>query len=979
MQATLPLLRFFIAYKIKWHFFWHLTLLNCFHFYSSAQVAINADNFEYTQFFDGLSSAGNNNPWTNDQTLPGWYAASSKDQNSDNIPSYMQVYRATNNGTNSGIYSFGTGADRAFGSITTDLRGDITFGIHFENTSIVDFNSVSISFRCEHWWKSNTTIIGHQRTKLSYAVGNSLDLAPAALLDNNAFIDVPEAYLLSIDTTPADQALNGNSAFENISVIIPVSIPAGSEFFLRFYDENLSGLDIGLAVDSLYVTFSSDAASRITSNSGYEVFPYLDMGVVKDIPDTDLGETYLIPTNDQLLDWLEILENFYDDDNLDDVDASDYDYITAAFTDSFGRTYHVLRKQNYSDFFWGTFVKTVNSPSRLVIQAPHAIDDANSGRQSAAVYNISDARGLMLSGISRCASDQFSSCSGQTDACSDTDTNEPFRKSDVAHEVNSIFHLATTTLAAPNPSLVFVQLHGFDPDGDDPDLIISCGSKNARLKSVPDYAVLLREYLLDSDPSLDIKVTHVDAYDEYAGQTNVQGRYLNLYPQNICTANNDPETVTNRFLHIEQFDSYRSLPANYQKMANALIQIINDNSYVEAISIASNPFYYEDFTNLYSSTISHTWANNFHVPGWYAAATVDELFSIYHTAHGQLNHGGIYGFGPINSSDRALGSIATSASASAGDVAYGILFKNDTGITLYGIELDFDSEQWRDSDQDEVHTVELGYRVADEIDLYPEALLNNSLYTHFPDGDLKSLEAGCGLNEMDGNSNSVHIHVVIPFDLDPGQELFLRFYDVNNSGFDKALAIDNFNASFLSEPPLPIDWTYFKVSKKKGRPFLEWGSENEDECQRYVILRSTDAKNFESIATLPCKRGPLTNHYHFTDYSPLWQPNVYYKIGQYDESGEVTYSAVGSFNSAPTGKPNVYYQNGELIVDADNESKLQSVAVLDFMGRIICKDSPAIGDASYYTMNCQLPQNQLLIIQLVFDSNTYIVHMRTSE
>lgn len=700
------------------------------------------------------------------------------------------------------------------------------------------------------------------------------------------------------------------------------------------------------------------------------------MGIVQDIPNENT--TYIVPSPGQQSDWQQILESFYDDDNLDDVEASTYGYEAVEFTDLVGTNYQVLRKHNHSIYYWGTYVKLINPANNsLLIQSPHAVDDNKTGTQGAALFYLTEATGLMLAGISRCASDEFSACDGMTSSCSDNDTDEPFRKSDVAHEPNSIFHLATTIIATLKSSLVFVQLHGFDQDSNDPDFIISCGTENEQLKSVPDYAVMVRENLLTSNSQLDIQITHVDSYSELSAETNVQGRYLNLYPADICTDNADPTTVTNRFLHIEQFLMYRKFPAYYVPLASALSQAINDNAYERSVLIDNSYFYSEDFTNLYSENINHTWGNNLHVQGWYAAGTQEDLFSDYHFSHGQLATGGIYSFGPQGTAERALGSIATTSSA--GDIAYGVLLKNNSGVVLYGLELDYDSEQWRDSGEDGIQNVELSYQIADEIDLHPDALLDNNAYTHVPDGDLHSTNEGTTSQALDGNSNAVHVHITIPIELNHGQEIFIRFYDVNNSGFDKAMAIDNFVAFFSSEPPLPVEWSYFRISSKNGRPFLEWGADNEDECKTYVILRSDDARTFEKITSLPCKHDRLTNHYHYTDYTSFWSRNVYYKIAQYDENDEVTYSSVKSFNIAESGKPNVFYKNGELIVKADKEAKLESVAVMDYMGRITCKGVPASDTNSQYSMTCPLPPNQLLIVQLVFDSSTYVVHMRTGD
>jgi hypothetical protein len=961
-------------FKIRKHSFLLLILLVGHSLLISAQISFAALEVPYGQSFDGLGSHATTNSWTSNVTLPGWYAV-----NTD-LNGFVTNYRGDNN-TNGSLYSYGNSSDRALGSLASGGSGDIIFGAHFENNTGSTVNSIVLSFRVEHWRRSLTSLNGHQRTKVSYAIDDNMNVTPAFLFDDNNFMEVPEAYLISIDTIPTELSLNGNASFVELFVRIPVFIPNGSELFLRFDDDNLPQTDVGLAVDDLQLRFSSTIEPRISVMSGYTVFSYLDMGIVEDIP-TATGN-YIDPLANHITDWQQILEAFYDDDNLNDVDPSLYGYEVTEFHTLTGN-YQVLRKHNHSAFFWGTYVKLIMPEiESLLIQAPHAVDDNETGTQASAVFYLTRASGLMLSGITRCASILFSDCDGMTTSCSVNDMNEKFRKSDVSHEPNTIFHLATTVLANLKPSLVFVQLHGFSQDDNDPHFIISCGTENAELKSVPDYPVILRENLLNIYPLFEIQITHVDQYGERGAKTNVQGRYLNLYPPDICENAADPTTVTNRFLHIEQYPRFREVPIRYVQMAIALSQTINDDYYERAILLQDEfSFHQEDFNNLYAANkIEHTWGNNLHIPGWYAAGTENDLFSIYHLAYGQLNDGGIYSFGEDDSGDRALGSIATSSSSSAGDIAYGALFRNTSGFVFNSMELSYDSEQWRTSNQASVQTVELSYRIDDEIDLRPVALLDNTAYMRVPNGDLLSSNSAVvmGSVNLDGNMNANQITVLVPIQLQVGEEIFIRFFDANNPSEDKAMAIDNFTATFSTEIPMPVDWTYFNVSKKNGRPLLQWGADKEDECKNYEVLRSDDGKTFEPIQTVPCQGKPLQNRYEVIDYSPLWNRIVYYKIAQYDFNGEVTFSPVKAFSQSEITKPEVYFKDGKILIQTGKDANLKSVAAYDFMGREFCKGFPVTENTSTYSLDCPYASNQLVIVQLIFESGNYIAHLRTGN
>jgi hypothetical protein len=191
---------------------------------------------------------------------------------------------------------------------------------------------------------------------------------------------------------------------------------------------------------------------------------------------------------------------------------------------------------------------------------------------------------------------------------------------------------------------------------------------------------------------------------------------------------------------------------------------------------------------------------------------------------------------------------------------------------------------------------------------------------------------------------------------------------------------DGFAKFFFSEElALPVEWKYFTVTKKSAKPFLQWGADKEEKCLSYEVLRSHDGTSFESISELDCKGNAVNNEYEFEDLFPFWHPILYYKIAQYDIDGKSTYSQVKAFVAAEPSEPEVFYRNGKLIVKTDREAKLHSVSVFDFTGRTLCREFADREDKPYYTINCQLASNQLVIVQLTFDSFTHTSYMRLRE
>ena len=206
----------------------------------------------YSQNFDSLASTGIGIAWTNNVTLPGWYA--SKSAGSQEVTNYNA---GTGSSTTGSFYSFGgSGAtERALGSLASGTPGNFAYGIRFTNDTGLARTNFIVSYTGEQWRVANA---GQQQLTCWYRVGVSLTNAdaPAALL----WTALPALDFTSPNTN-ATQSLNGNAAtnrtvFTNV-VLAGVTVDAGQELFLRWFDPDDSGNDDGLALDNLTITFGN--------------------------------------------------------------------------------------------------------------------------------------------------------------------------------------------------------------------------------------------------------------------------------------------------------------------------------------------------------------------------------------------------------------------------------------------------------------------------------------------------------------------------------------------------------------------------------------------------------------------------------------------------------------------------------------------------------------------------------------------------
>ncbi|MFM2294288.1 MAG: hypothetical protein RLZZ350_701 [Verrucomicrobiota bacterium] len=206
----------------------------------------------YAQNFDTLGSASVN--WTNNVTLPNWYATKGTLDATNLIAS-------TGTSATGGIYSFGAAstAERALGSLAAAA---ITYyyGVRFTNNGANPVTNVSVSYTGEEWRVGATNAA--QQLTFAYQISNNpLTNALAGNWINFSALNFVSPNLTVTNTG----ALDGNQAtnrtvFTNLT-LTGVTVQPGQEMFLRWSDTDDAGSDNGLAIDDLTVVFSSGSVA----------------------------------------------------------------------------------------------------------------------------------------------------------------------------------------------------------------------------------------------------------------------------------------------------------------------------------------------------------------------------------------------------------------------------------------------------------------------------------------------------------------------------------------------------------------------------------------------------------------------------------------------------------------------------------------------------------------------------------------------
>lgn len=203
-----------------------------------------------------------------------------------------------------------------------------------------------------------------------------------------------------------------------------------------------------------------------------------------------------------------------------------------------------------------------------------------------------------------------------------------------------------------------------------------------------------------------------------------------------------------------------------------------DDDVAAAIPLINS--YSQDFNTLASTGTAIPWTDNTTINGWYASRVV------YNAGNGGSNAGALYSFGATGSTDRAIGSIG---SGSTGTILYGARFVNNTGGPILSLKVSYKGEQWRNGGAAATQTVNFAYQTGTVV-----TSLTGGTWTGVANLNFNSPVTGTTAAALDGNlpaNSSVITYTIHDLNIPAGDEIFIRWEDIDHSGSDHALAIDS--------------------------------------------------------------------------------------------------------------------------------------------------------------------------------------------
>jgi hypothetical protein len=199
----------------------------------------------------------------------------------------------------------------------------------------------------------------------------------------------------------------------------------------------------------------------------------------------------------------------------------------------------------------------------------------------------------------------------------------------------------------------------------------------------------------------------------------------------------------------------------------------------------------QNFDALLNTGSVNTWNDNSTIPNYFAQRS--GFGTTYQAGTGSSTVGNLYSFGSSGSNERALGSVG-SDNTSALNFAYGVLLQNNSGFVLDQLSVSYTLEQWRNGGNTTPDEVTVWYKIS------ASAISNLSPGDNTGWTQITVLTTASPINTgtagaLDGNlavNQASLSNISIPnLSVPNGHFMMIKWEDINHSGNDDGLGIDN--------------------------------------------------------------------------------------------------------------------------------------------------------------------------------------------
>jgi hypothetical protein len=174
--------------------------------------------------------------------------------------------------------------------------------------------------------------------------------------------------------------------------------------------------------------------------------------------------------------------------------------------------------------------------------------------------------------------------------------------------------------------------------------------------------------------------------------------------------------------------------------------------------------------------------------GWYIFETGTGANQQYASGTGSASTGDTYSFGATAGTERALGGLRSTALVPL----LGAKFTNDTGSLITSLDISYTGEQWRIGNAAAARDDRLDFQYS-----LNAASLTTGTWTDVNALDFTNLvKTAASVGALDGNADPNRAHVaatVSNLNIPAGASFFIRWVDLDATGSDDGLALDDFS------------------------------------------------------------------------------------------------------------------------------------------------------------------------------------------
>lgn len=242
-----------------------------------------------------------------------------------------------------------------------------------------------------------------------------------------------------------------------------------------------------------------------------------------------------------------------------------------------------------------------------------------------------------------------------------------------------------------------------------------------------------------------------------------------------------------------------------------------------AISLTGGA-YTQDFNTLASSGTSSV------VPeGWAFSESGSNANAIYTAGTGSLATGDTYSYGAASSTERAFGGVLSGSLATT----IGAEFQNNTGATITSLAVSYTCEQWRLGATGRVDR--LDFQVSTDA-----TSLTTGSWINLDSLDCSSTITSGSVGAVDGNNSANRTAVsdtIAGLSIATTSIFWLRWMDVNASGSDDGLSVDDFRLTPAT--PTAITLSEFYAEQVADYVLVTWETASELENRGFNLYRGT--------------------------------------------------------------------------------------------------------------------------------------------